>query len=380
MKPADVSEVNPDLLVQVVSWKGRLIFSEGNSSRSWYFPPGAVTAPTGAKAIAIDQGSRFTTGGFLKGCFSWTYDGGAGIDDFLVAISSAGDIVVWQGNGPADTAFQVKGVWQVGASPQGRRVADTFGGDLLIIGAAGVIPLSAVVTGNPDLQEASITKKIQGLVREYFLRRGQEFGWGITNHPANGGIIINAPVSTDGEYFQLFMSTQTNAWSLMVDIPSLHWESFQGQDWIATSDGRIMKWTGTIDEVQEADNTLTETDIQWQLLTSYQSLEAPANWKRIHFIRPLFLAEQLPVYAVQARYDFSLTIPQPVDPPPLTVGARWDIALWDIAYWGGGFVTEQPVIGATGIGRWFAIALSGKSRYTTSLVGFDAIGDIGGML
>ena len=44
------------------------------------------------------------------------------------------------------------------------------------------------------------------------------------------------------------------------------------------------------------------------------------------------------------------------------------------------FVKEQPVIGASGIGRWVAVSLQGQSTKLVSLVGFDLIGDIGGML
>lgn len=375
-----IEGIDPTLFVQVCSWKGRLIFAENNSSRAWYLTPGAVVGTGASKPIAIDMGSRFNAGGYLKGCYTWTYDGGAGIDDFLVAQSSAGDVVVWQGISPADTSFQIKGVWQIGAAPQGRRGADTFGGDLLIMGAMGLVPLSAIVAGHPDLQEASVTKKIQNLVREYFALTGQVFGWSITSHPSLGGIVLNAPKSVTGEHFQLFMSTQTSAWSALAGIPSLHWEHWQAKDWVGTDDGRVLLLIGHTDEVQLDDGTLETADISWQALTAYQSGDAPANWKRIHFIRPLFITEQLPVYKVEARYDFSLTIPQPVDPPPITAGARWDIALWDISSWGGGYVIEQPIIGASGIGRWFAVALSGKSRFETSLVGFDAIADIGGML
>ena len=57
-----------------------------------------------------------------------------------------------------------------------------------------------------------------------------------------------------------------------------------------------------------------------------------------------------------------------------------DTALWDIASWLGQTITEQPVLGVTGMGRWFAVAMNGKSVYATSLLGFDLVGDIGGLL
>ena len=42
------------------------------------------------------------------------------------------------------------------------------------------------------------------------------------------------------------------------------------------------------------------------MLTSYQGLGSPANYKRVHFIRPIFLAEAEPAYEVQARFDYDV--------------------------------------------------------------------------
>jgi hypothetical protein len=96
--------------------------------------------------------------------------------------------------------------------------------------------------------------------------------------------------------------------------------------------------------------------------------------------RPVFLTEQLPVYSIEARYDFNVTPALAVDPPPVIVGARWDIALWDNSYWGGQFIIDQPLIGTAGMGRWVGIAMEGRSSFPTNIVGWNAIYTSGGML
>lgn len=321
-------------------------------------------------------------GGYIKGCYAWTYNGGAGFDDFLVAISSTGDVVVWEGISPADASFQIKGVWYVGEVPRGRRIADEFGGDLFIIGALGVLPLSRLVAGGSDESaDKYITHKIQNLVRNFLRDRSRAFGWSITSHPSQGLVVLNAPQDTlDQAYKQLVLSQQANAWSVFEGINALHWETWHASEYAALTDGRVVRLSGNVDTQQTAKDTFSETAIGWSLLTAYDSLDTPANWKRIHFIRPLFLTEQLPMYAVQAIYDFSLQVPVPIDPPPIVSGTKWDISKWDIDIWGGSYVTEQPVIGASGIGRWVAVSLQGQSTKLVSLVGFDLIGEVGGML
>jgi hypothetical protein len=165
-------------------------------------------------------------------------------------------------------------------------------------------------------------------------------------------------------------------------IPSLCWAPWQGKEYFGTADGRVMQWTGPLDVVPESEGSSNyiEQAIDFYLLTSFQDLGAPGKWKRLQFIRPIFVASKLPAYQVSARYDFDVEIPASVSPPPPTLGALWDQAKWDQSNWGGGLITTQPTIGARGVGRFVSIALSGRADHACSLVGFDLIGDTGGLL
>jgi hypothetical protein len=375
-----IEGIDPTKFSHVVSWKGRLIFTETDSSRAWYLTPGTITGTGASKPVAIDMGSRFVFGGFLKGCFSWTYDGGAGVDDFLVAISSAGDVIVWQGIAPGDESFQIKGVWYIGDVPRGRRVADDYGGDLLMLGSLGLIPISALVQGGREGEAKYLTYKVQDLVRRFFREQGNLWGWNLRSIPAFGGYVVNTPRGLSQTYIGLYMAFTTQSWSTISDVPSLDWAEFRNAQYFSTYDGRICTLGGSIDTTQVSSGVFTEDPIAWQLVTGFQAFDAPANWKAVQLIRPVFLATQLPLYNVAARYDFDIALPQVVDPPPTTVGAKWDIALWDVDSWGGGFVTEQPTIGAVGVGRWVAVTLSGRSSVATNLLGFNLLYKPGGLL
>jgi hypothetical protein len=376
-----VEGIDPTKFSQVCSWKGRLIFTETDSSRAWYMTPGAVTGTGASKPIAIDMGTRFNYGGFLKGCYTWTYDGGAGIDDFLVAISAGGDVIVWEGISPSDASFQIKGVWYVGDVPRGRRIASDYGGDILIMGANGLIPLSKLVVGGNDDPAQYVSYKVQNLLRRFFREQGFAWGWNISAVPGLGGVVVTLPPITETDtYAQLFISEVLQAWSVLTGIKAIDWTPFRNEQYIGLYDGRVVKVSGYVDTQQVSAGVFSENPVAWKLLTSFQPLDNPAVWKAVQLIRPVFLAEKLPTYNVAARYDFDVSVPLSVDPPPVTAGAKWDTAIWDNSYWGGQFVTEQPVIGGNGLGRWVAIALSGRSSVNTNLIGFSVIFKRGGML
>ena len=379
----NIEGVDPTTLVQVCAWKGRLLFAQADNSRGWYLTPGTITGTGAAKPVAIDFGSRFVAGGFLKMITTWTVDGGASIDDYLVVLGSGGDVVIWDGISPADANFQIKGQWFLGEFPRGRRVADTFGGDLLILSANGIIPLSQLVQGLQDTNEAYTTRKVQGLVRDRVRLQGREFGWSVTFHPSYSNIVVNMPYNAETKrYDQLVFNTTQQAWMAQTGIPSLSWCPWQGNEYIGTNDGRVLHWIGSVDTVptSEGASTYEDAPINFYLLTSFQDMGAAARWKRIQFVRPIFVAPQLPLYQATARYDFDTEIPYTGSSPVVDPGAKWDVALWDQAEWGAGLVTTQPTIGARGIGRFVAIALAGYADHPCSLVGFDVIGDTGGLL
>jgi hypothetical protein len=61
-------------------------------------------------------------------------------------------------------------------------------------------------------------------------------------------------------------------------------------------------------------------------------------------------------------------------------GGLWNSGLWDGDTWGGGFITNQPPWGGTGVGRHIAINIRGRSSNETIHVGTDVMFDTGGLL
>ena len=117
--------VDPSDFVFVMAWKERVWFIEKNTSKAWYL---AVNTIYGTVASFI-FGGQFMQGGNLRTLHNWTLDGGIGVDDYLVGVSGAGDVSIYQGTDPAAAnTFGMVGTWNIGKVPAGNRIGRNFGG------------------------------------------------------------------------------------------------------------------------------------------------------------------------------------------------------------------------------------------------------------
>ena len=376
-KPS-MSGVDPAKLAFVVAWKNRLWFVEKDTAHGWYL---GLTALYG-NATQFNFGARFKAGGDLRGLWSWTFDGGSGMDDALVAVSGGGDVVIYRGTDPANAAtFALSGVWFVGAVPVGRRIATDFGGDILLMSSIGIMPLSKLVIGNVVYDRSQYqTFKISNLFNQMQAATANLRGWAMRMHPIDSCLMVLVPTAVNQASQQLVMSLTTRGWSRYRDIPiGLCAEPWGGTLYFGTEDGRICANDGYVDGVLLS-NANAFSAIEWSFLTSFQNLGDP-HWKRLEIIRPRVLSQGGNVsFQATARYDWNMTEPSP---PTLTLasgGSLWDSALWDVALWGGAYNTQSVVNGGAGIGSAVAIAIRGSSGARTTITGIDVTFTTGGVL
>ena len=101
-------------------------------------PPDQITG----EATLFDFGALWVRGGYLNQIITWTIDDGNGADDHLAAISSEGEVAIYQGIDPSDAEkWALQGVYYAGA-PVGRRSACRYGGDIAILTQFGLVILS----------------------------------------------------------------------------------------------------------------------------------------------------------------------------------------------------------------------------------------------
>lgn len=374
--PGEIENVDPNRFASVLSWKARLWFVERNTARAWYLPVGQITGTVSA----FDFGNRFTRGGYLVNLFSWTVDGGDGVDDYLVAVSSTGDVVVFQGTDPSvSTAFSMVGIWNIGDIPEGRRVGAAFGGELYLLSVFGVLPVSALLSGiDISQEEVYITRQITPAINARMASTWQQRGWEMTTFPSDNLFIIAAPKEVGRDHFQFVQNLVTKGWGFYRSLPYVTGTVWQREFYFGTADGKVMIHTGGLDKV-DIDGDGAE-NIEWAVLSSFQGFDAPSYSKRVQMMRPVFTSSLIPAYTAGARYDFDMVelfqIPPNVNPGD----ARWDFALWDVAVWGGGVQVSERLIGGRGMGRMVAVWIRGNSSVATTLVGWDLMFDQGGLL
>lgn len=366
----DITGITGSEVAFVTAWKNRLWLVKRGTGDAYFLDVGVIAGTARRQGF----GSKFRAGGYLVGLWSWTRDGGAGVDDFLVAISSAGDVLVYQGSDPAVAgAFEQTGSWFVGGVPAGRRIAGDFGGDLLVLSTLGAVPMSRIITGTLGPDQYT-TQKIQPLFNTYATDRGSLRGWSLRIHPEENALLINMPL-VGQRYEQFAMSLGTGGWSLLSGVPSLSSEVWRGKLYFGTPDGRVCVAKGGLDD---------GAPVEWWGQTSFQTGGQLVR-KRIHSIQPLLVAQGTkPGIEVQARYDFD-TAPVSATPPAPDTGAlaRWGTAVWNQARWPGGTVrwssTGGPWRGASGTGHYASVAFRGRSNDRTTLMGFNIRFDTGGI-
>lgn len=372
----EIDGVDPDDLAFVTIFKERVWFVERGTGNAWYLDPGAIYGT----ATKFAFGNKFSHGGSLVGLYSWTVDGGEGVDDYLVAIGSGGDVLVYKGTDPATaTDWFLQGSWYIGPTPAGRRVTGAFSGELYLLSTYGIIPMSKLMSGTlVQLQEVQLSRKISPLVNSAMQNQRAELGWEIRLVPSKNFLIVSTPKRTGYTYSQFVYSLNTPAWTLFRDLPYLTGETWEGDFYFSDPDGNVYRHTGTQDSVDL--NGENGVAINWSGMMSFQGFGDDGSYKRVHFIRPVFLADASPDFVVEARYDYNLIEVFGAGASVNTQGSLWDDALWDVGLWGGEFNVVDPVRGGSGLGRVVAVGFEGNSSFDTVLVKIDLMIDAGGML
>jgi hypothetical protein len=370
-----ITGVSAGDLVQMAIWKKRVWYVEKDTNNAWYSGVGTYSGAL----TTFNFGSKFRAGVFLSAIYGWTLDSGVGPDDYLVATSSAGDVVVYAGTNPSSSAtFGQVGVWFVGQFPTGRRQGSQFGGDLLLLSSYGVISCKDLLQGkNPFTEEGSLSYKINRLLNAVMARTIDDRGWEIKLHPDLAKIIICSPKESNQPYTQFTYDINLKSWGLWTGIPMTTSETYNNEIYCGAA-LKVYKVTGSLDNI-----TLAASDPQpvyWSFLTAYNELEEPQINKVVEFIRPRFYAAGEPTYRVQAYYDYDLSEQTQVSGGGSSSGDVWDTGAWDSAIWGGGKDKFQELKGASGMGRTVALAMSGASTVETYLVDMGIMWRSGGML
>jgi len=364
----------------VTSHKKQLWFVGYNDTTAWYLPQAAITGD----ASPFFFGSKFKHGGNLAGLFSWSLDGGIGLDDYLIAVSRAGDVIPYLGSDPSSADnWSSHGLYFIGAVPNNSRFSAEYGGNLMLLSAYGLNSMTDLLEGTDgkDINALTITQNVASLIRADMITQRLDRNWMVKYLPSIGSICIAEPQREDGRFQQYVMHTLTTGWGIWRDLPMNCSEDWNGFVYFGTLDGRVMKMDVELDNsliTPDPVNPINGEPIDFSILTTFQDFGEPALFKRGKYVRPQFLAQIEPKTTTRFRYDYNLSELTNLNAEILSLGSRWDIDNWDEAIWAG----ENPkgfdqIVGGWGMGRNIAIAMRGNSTTRTTLVSWDVIWDSG---
>lgn len=332
-------------LIHVNAFKQRLFFIEKNTMLAWYLPVNAI----GGAAASLDFASYTQLGGSLMAMGTWTMDGGSGIDDHAVWVTSEGEVLIYKGTDPSSAStWALVGVYRIGR-PVGRRCLTKLGGDLAIITVDGVIPLSQVLA-TERVRSGTLSDRIREAVQLAYQKYGTVFGWQLQVFPPGGFILLNVPAN-DTTYGseQFVMNLQTKAWCKFTGWDAQCFELF-GDHLYFGSDTTTNKAWETF-----ADNGLSITGSSLQ---AFSHFGARGRLKSFKLIRPVLYADTTINAGVGLGIDYDLNPSiSTASFSALPTAATWDVSSWDTSYWKSPLQIQKAWQAVIGIGYTAAPAV-----------------------
>jgi len=360
--------VTSTTLANICVFKGRMWYIQAGTMDAWYTDVGTFSGAL----TKFSLGSLFKNGGYLMSMGAWTIDGGTGIDDLAVFITSTGEVAVYQGTNPAFAeSWALVGLFYLGA-PIGRRCFQKYGGDLLILTVDGVVPASTALINERRSGSLGITDNISGAFNTAASLYSSTFGWQILQYPAANMLLVNIPVAV-GMQEQYVMNTTTGAWCQFTEWPA-NCFSLHNEELYFGMNGEIRKaWTGTSD---------AGANIVADMIGAFDYLGNRDGLKQMKMLRPVIGWDSNPAeFLIGVDVDFVTTDPVGVVSFPASSAGVWDTGTWDNAIWGGDIAFNKNWYTVNGLGYAIAPHLKvSNSRANIRVAAFDYLYERGGVL
>lgn len=317
----NITGVDPKTLVHVQVFANRLWFTQANTMQTWYLPIGQVSGA----AILFDVGPQTTLGGYLMGIATWNIDDSAGLNPYIVFVTSVGEAVVYQGSDPSQaSSFGISARFRIGA-PIGRRFFEKYGSDVVFLSTDGLVPLSKALLSDRSSKDITLTEKISPSVNDDAATYGRNFGWQPVLYPDGNKLIVNVPTQEDQTSYQYVMNTITRAWCRFTGWNAFCFAYFENALYFGGA-GFVAK----ADVGYNDGGVAIASDIK----PAFNYFGMRGQEKYFHMMRPVFLTNAPMHPQLDLSVDFS-NIP-PTSTPTFSQGNlnQWDQTPWDQRLWG----------------------------------------------
>lgn len=360
--------ISTSSLSNITVWKRRVWAVEKNSFKVWY---GATDAIAGA-LTALPLAGVFRRGGRLVAAIPWTVDAGDGVDDYLMFVSSEGEVAVYRGTDPASAStFSLNALYYVGA-PVGERFWAQFGGDILMLTVSGLISFSSFLQSATIDGKSLVTDRIRSLITREIQSYGSTWGWEVVYYPTENLLFLQVPAGAVGSRYQYLMNTLTGAWSKILQSPVVTYAVFNEQLYAGHGNRTALSWqSGGDNGVQ----------IYYKVVPAFQTFGTSGIGMKFNLGRVLMEADYVPTFQTKLLRDYDTRYSLAPVIAPAASGAVWDSAIWDSAIWGGAVVAYSRIYSLSGYARSATLAFEGSSAgETVRFNAFEYVFEAGGPL
>lgn len=362
----------------VYNFKDRVWLLEEGTTVGYYLGVSAIWGD----ATEFDFSPVINQGGYLAFGTNWTYNAGRDIDDYMVVVTTQGEVIVYSGFNPDELdSFSLKGVWYIGRIPRGRRAFTTFGGEVFMMSSLGVVALSKLVNGNVANDYDVASSVIQPNLSQRFASQANDFGWEMEMFYSQSFMLLKMPVQPSGIHKNFVMNTQTGAWGTISGMPMVCTTQVADRVFFGTSDGRVCEaFTATTDG-ELLDGTEGKP-IQGTYMSGYQSFEqgGGVRLKMFQMARPIFLASYPPSVALKMQADYGTTLPTASGGFARESGGRFNSGEFNNTSWSGGDRTYAAWVGLQGMGYYGALTMVFTGDPGTQYITTNVTMTVGGVM
>ena len=357
-------------------YANRLFFVQKGTQTAWFLPVDSL----GGAASDVSLAGVFNDGSELLFGATWSLDGGDGLNQKCVFISSTGEVAIYAGIDPTDpNNWRLDGVYNI-ARPLGMKAIMQAGGDLLIATDDGLIALSEAVRKDPAaLTLSAVSRPIEPEWRKEAVARGT-LPFEIIKWPSNAMMVVSLPPAFAGQQDACFVcNLQTGAWAKFTNWQTRCMAMFSERGFYGANDGCVyeMEFGGSDDGMPYTAN----------YVGAFDHLDTPGRTKTVTMARAIFRAASPVIPKISCSKNYAETLPSPPSSPADFTTSEWDSGEWDDATWDGAatslaFTSPWVGIGVTG----YAIAPQVQLTYAVTpqpraeLVAFDLVYEDGGVI
>lgn len=354
-------------LIQPMNHENRLWFVEKGKLWAWYLPVASISGTL----TKFDLTGFASKGGYLMAIATWSRDSGSGPNDYIVFITSEGELIMYYGTDPNDaTNWTLASIYRMG-KPIGRRCFLRIGSELVLMTEDGFVPLSKLINFGRQTTGISISDNIKDAVNGAVLAYVNNYGWEAKFFPLANMGIFNIPVAEGSTQQQYVVNTQTGAWCRFKNLNGNCFEVFNEKLYFGGNDGKVYQA-----EIGTADGT---SAIQTEALPAYSYFGAPGRQKRWTLARPVMRSTGLLTVAAKISVDYQYNPPAFISSASESAGSAWDVSPWDVSPWGDSFQVTKGWKATTGFGNAAALGIKTSTKYQNiEWLANDYIYEVGG--